>query len=226
MNRNIVTEKHSNYKPKFKLNGGGITYSFKEFFYNGKLFNESPNLINDISNNLDDRIYNSEQAEMVVNNFQLVGEIIDHQVKYLVYCDNIDNVIDYYLVWHNKGRHTIMAFLELECKHSGKDIYQIRSSWNNKHQGRGLFWLLFNEYVIHYYKTILSDDNFTKYARDFWEKLIINYNEVTTGKFSTFYCGRGLRDKTYIEYVNELPDDIYDTSNWLIGIEPKVYKYE
>lgn len=222
MNRNIVTEKHSNYKPKFRLKGGGVTYSFKEFFYNEKLFNESPNLISDIINNLDDRIYNSEQAEMVVNNFQQVGEIIDNQVKYLVYCDNIDNEIDYYLILHDKGHHTIVAFIELECKHSGKDIYQIRNSWNNKRQGGGFFWLLFNEYVIHYYKMILSDENFTKYARDFWETLIIKYNEEIINKFSTFYCDKTLRNKTYIEYVNQLPDDIYDTGNWLLGIEPTI----
>lgn len=218
-----ITEKHQTYKPKFKLSGGGITYSFREFYYNDKLLKESPHLIHGVTNNLDETIYNYEQAEMVINNFTKVGEIIDGQNKYFVYTDKLENEIDYYLVLQDRGRHVIMAFLELECKHIGKDIYQIKSSWNNKRQGRGFFWLLFNEYVIHYYKTILSDENFTKNARDFWEQLIVIYNEVKSDKFSTFYCDKSLRNKTYIEYVNELPNNIYETGNLLLGIEPKVY---
>lgn len=213
------TDKHENYKHKFKLKGGGMTYSFKDYFYNDRLFEESPNMIHGVSDGLDEPIYNSEQALMIMKNSNHVGDIMVNSKSLLVFSDSIDNVIEYYLIDENKGHPVVASYLELKLIHSGKDIVQIKFSWNNKRLGRGYFWELFNKYVIHKYSIILSDNNFTKQARDFWENLIIRYNEIEKDKFSTFVSELTLKNKQYIEYVDGLPEDIYNRGELVIGIE-------
>lgn len=223
MNREFQ-DRHEVFENKYLLDGGGITYSFKEFYYNNKLIKESPNTINSIEYKLEEISYNFEHSEMIVKKYKNVGELILNSKTYHVFSEQKGNIVEYYLISENRGKPYIVAFLSLRCLHKGKDIYQIQMSWNNKDSGNRFFWNLFNKFVIHKYKCIVSDNNFTVKARDFWEDLIITYNEIETDQFSTFYCNATLRDKKYIQYVADLPDDIYVESQLILGIEKNKYE--
>lgn len=200
----------------YKCPDGRKTPSFKDVFYENMVV-ESPNVIPTYESMMDSIQYNKEETRDTIikyydyaGNFGVSGNPLD------IYKHEYDNIIEYYLVSSDKEFYTV-AINRNEKISDG--VIQFRLTWNLRGIGRGVFRSFFKNYLIKNYNRILSDENITKFSRNFWEEMVVDFNESDNKYHTVFIYDKSKKEDIEIKNNSDIPDDFYGNTNYLFGMK-------